>query len=207
MSRPGNGLGEPDWSRLFHAYGVAVDVPAHLEALAGDDERARVKAVDHLWAAVIHQGTPWSATPPAALVVAGLLSDPRTARRRVASAPLRAVLLDFLGEVGEAAQPEVPQAEIRAAADPRGREAEIAATLETLLSEDPEDSEESEDVWDEEAIEVIMAQVVLDLRAAVPYLTEVVAACLADEEPAVRDAASKALAVLRRVPTDGSSGT
>ncbi|MER7208161.1 hypothetical protein ABT340_13925 [Streptosporangium sp. NPDC000239] len=207
MSRPGNGLGEPDWSRLFHAYGVAVDVPAHLDALAGDDERARVKAVDHLWAAVIHQGTPWSATPPAALVVAGLLSDPRTARRRVASAPLRAVLLDFLGEVGEAAQPEVPQEEIRAAADPRGREAEIAATLETLLSEDSEDSEESEDVWDEEAIEVIMAQVVLDLRAAVPYLTEAVAACLAEEEPAVRDAASKALAVLRRVPTDGSSDT
>ncbi|MFI7533724.1 hypothetical protein [Streptosporangium sp. NPDC049376] len=207
MSRPGNGLGEPDWSRLFHAYGVAVDVPAHLDALVGDDERARVKAVDHLWAAVIHQGTPWSATPPAALVVAGLLSDPRTARHRVASAPLRAVLLDFLGEVGEAAQPEVPQEEIRAAADPRGREAEIAATLETLLSEDPEDSEESEDVWDEEAIEVIMAQAVLDLRAAVPYLTEAVTACLADEESAVRDAASKALAVLRRVPADGSSGT
>ncbi|MFF4413721.1 hypothetical protein ACFYY8_14405 [Streptosporangium sp. NPDC001559] len=203
MSRPGNGLGEPDWSRLFHAYGVAADVPAHLEALAGDDERARIKAVDHLWAAVIHQGTPWSATPPAALVVAGLLSDPRTARRRVAAVPLRAVLLDFLGEVGEAAQPEVPQEEIRAAADPRGREAEIAATLETLLSED---AEESEDVWDEEAIEVIMAQVVLDLRAAVPYLAEAVTACLADEEPEVRDAASKALAVLKRVPTGGSSG-
>ncbi|MEV4094485.1 hypothetical protein [Streptosporangium saharense] len=191
----------PDWSRLFHAYGVASDVPGHLEALVGDDDRAREEAVDHLWAAVIHQGTPWSATPPAALVVAGLLADPRTARHTVSSRPLRAVLLDFLGEVAEATQPEVPEEEFRAAADPRGREAEIAGTLETLLSDDSdEDSEdESEEVWDDEAIEVIMAQVVLDLRATVPRLTEAVAPCLDDEDPRVRDSAEAVLEILRGV--------
>ncbi|MER7132810.1 hypothetical protein [Streptosporangium saharense] len=191
----------PDWSRLFHAYGVASDVPGHLEALVGDDDRAREEAVDHLWAAVIHQGTPWSATPPAALVVAGLLSDPRTARHTVSSRPLRAVLLDFRGEVAEATQPEVPEEEFRAAADPRGREEEIAATLETLLGDDSDEGSEddAEDVWDDEAIEVIMAQVVLDLRATVPWLTEAVAPCLDDEDPRVRDSAEAVLEILRSV--------
>ncbi|MFF4988057.1 hypothetical protein ACFY19_12760 [Streptosporangium saharense] len=191
-------MSAPDWSRLFHAYGAASDVPAHLEALVGDDDRAREEAVDHLWAAVIHQGTPWSATPPTALVVAGLLSDPRTARHTVSSRPLRAVLLDFLGEVAEATQPEVPEEEFRAAADPRGREAEIAGTLETLLSDDSD--EDSEEIWDDEAIEVIMAQVVLDLRATVPRLTEAVAPCLDDEDPRVRDSAEAVLEILRSVP-------
>lgn len=200
-------MSAPDWSRLFHAYGVASDVPGHLEALVGDDDRAREEAVDHLWSAVIHQGTPWSATPPAALVVAGLLSDPRTARHTVSSRPLRAVLLDFLGEVAEATQPEAPEEEFRAAADPRGREAEIAATLETLLRDDSEDFDDSdedseddfEEVWDDEAIEVIMAQVVLDLRATVPRLIEAVAPCLDDEDPKVRDSAEAVLEILRSV--------
>ncbi|MEO3858064.1 hypothetical protein [Acrocarpospora sp. B8E8] len=59
---------------------MASDTPAHLRALTGDDEEAREEALDHLWGAVIYQGTPWSVTPPAALVVAGLLDDPGTAK-------------------------------------------------------------------------------------------------------------------------------
>jgi hypothetical protein len=33
-------------------------------------------ALDHLWSTIIHQGTPWTATAPAALVVADFLDDP-----------------------------------------------------------------------------------------------------------------------------------
>lgn len=53
-----------------------------------------------LWSAIIHQGTPWTATGPAALVVAGLLSDERIDRGE----PIRANLLSFLVEVAKAPQ-------------------------------------------------------------------------------------------------------
>jgi hypothetical protein len=54
----------------------ATDTPAYLRALVSGDTTAQQAALDHLWAAVIHQGTPWTVTPMAALVVAGLLADP-----------------------------------------------------------------------------------------------------------------------------------
>jgi hypothetical protein len=54
--------------------------------------------MSHLWGAIIHQGTPWTATEPAALVVAGLLSDDRIDRGE----SIRASLLSFLVSVAEA---------------------------------------------------------------------------------------------------------
>jgi hypothetical protein len=51
-----------DWSRLLHAYGFATDTPAHLRALLTDDPEARRQALNHLWGAIIHQGTAWTAT-------------------------------------------------------------------------------------------------------------------------------------------------
>jgi hypothetical protein len=62
------------------------------------DEVLRTKAMQHLWSAIIHQGTPWSATGPVALVVAGLLSDERIDRGE----SLRASLLSFLASVADA---------------------------------------------------------------------------------------------------------
>src|SRR5438067_1508734 len=91
-------LENTDWSRLHHAYGRATDTPDHLRALLQEDPEAREKAMSHLWSAVIHQGTPWTATEPAALVVAGLLSDERLDRGE----PIRANLLSFLVSVAEA---------------------------------------------------------------------------------------------------------
>ncbi|WFR71038.1 hypothetical protein P9209_16840 [Prescottella defluvii] len=44
-----------DWERLFHAYGVATDTPAHVEALMGGDEMAFSTAMEHLHSAVLHQ--------------------------------------------------------------------------------------------------------------------------------------------------------
>ena len=66
-----------DWPRLFHAYGWATDTPAHLRALLSDNPAAHKAALDHLNSAVIHQGTAWTCTAPAALIVANLLSNPR----------------------------------------------------------------------------------------------------------------------------------
>ncbi|GHH71877.1 hypothetical protein GCM10017673_26070 [Streptosporangium violaceochromogenes] len=194
-------VAEVDWSRLFHAYGPASDTPGHLRALVGDDAAARARAVDHLFGAVIHQGTIWTVTPPAALVVAGLLADPRTAglgaapaeRGAFEAAPLRAVLLGFLCEVTEASAPQVPEGELRAAAFPWGREAEIAATLEAILAEDG-------DAWDDELADALVARAVLDLRAAVPALVGAVTACLDDDSARVRSAAAGTLAALATVP-------
>src|SRR6266511_1842818 len=90
-----------DWSRLSHAYGAATDTPAHLRALVSGGTVTQQAALDHLGAAVIHQGTPWTVTPVAALVVAGLLPDPALSRPVADSIsaatgwpplPLRAVL-------------------------------------------------------------------------------------------------------------------
>lgn len=94
-------LESTDWSSLYHAYGRASDTPAHLRALIGDNEAARKKALSHLSSAVMHQGTPWTVTGPAALVVAGLLSDQRIQRDE----SLRVQLLSFLVSVALAAGP------------------------------------------------------------------------------------------------------
>jgi hypothetical protein len=91
-------LEQTDWTRLHHAYGRATDTPGHLRALLEEDPAARKQAVQHLWSAIIHQGTPWTATGPTALVVAGLLLDGRIDR---GPEPIRASLLAFLVAVAE----------------------------------------------------------------------------------------------------------
>ncbi|MBM0276984.1 hypothetical protein [Micromonospora tarensis] len=65
--------------------------------MAAPDAAARAGALEHLWSAILHQETPWTATPPAALEVAALLVDPR-----VTDPSLRAELLTFLAAVAEA---------------------------------------------------------------------------------------------------------
>ncbi|GIH91875.1 hypothetical protein ACFFMN_34290 [Planobispora siamensis] len=222
-------VADVDWSRLFHAYGMASDTPGHLRALVGDDEDARRAAVLHLGGAVIHQGTPWTVTPPAALVVAGLLADPRTARPvadpfsgrdsggESAVKPLRVILLGFLREVAEAARPGVPEDELRAAAYPAGREPDIPALARRMFAvdgwgdedadaededeedADEEDADEDEEEWDEEVADAAVARATLDLRAMLPGLAAPVAACLGDDDPRVRDGAAEALAAIEAV--------
>jgi hypothetical protein len=91
-------LENTDWSKFHHAYGRATDTPDHLHALLHGDENACKSALEHLWSAIIHQGTPWTATAPVALVVAGIVFDERI--DRVES--LRASLISFLVSVAEA---------------------------------------------------------------------------------------------------------
>jgi hypothetical protein len=62
----------------------------------------RAKRPYCIWSAIIHQGTPWTATGPAALVVAGMMADDRIDR---GIEPIRADLLSFLVGVAEASAP------------------------------------------------------------------------------------------------------
>ncbi|CAM3056427.1 HEAT repeat-containing protein [Prescottella defluvii] len=59
-----------DWNRLFHAFDVAADTQAHLGALVDPDAAAFSTAMDHLYDAVLHQGTIYPATVPAVAAVA-----------------------------------------------------------------------------------------------------------------------------------------
>lgn len=116
---------------MLHAYGPATDTPGHLAALTEGDDDARRAAVRHLNSAIIHQGTPWLATPPVVVHVAGLLADERVPEW------LRAELVEFLAEVvAEACHPgHRAEFEVMALPD-RDVEAEVA----TLLAEDREDA-------------------------------------------------------------------
>jgi hypothetical protein len=117
------------WDDLEHAYGRASDAPARLLALVGDDPRARADAVGYLDAAMLHQGSVYSATGPFVRIVAGLLGDPRTAVPvadvlpwDTAPRPLRAALLNYLVLFVEACRLEVPDEELIRDAYPAGRD-------------------------------------------------------------------------------------
>ncbi|WP_439380949.1 hypothetical protein [Amycolatopsis lexingtonensis] len=89
---------EIDWGSLTHAYGPATDTPGHLAALTSADVDAQNAALDHLDAAVLHQGFPESATAPATRVVARLLAEGRVSPR------VRVALVEFIGWVAEATE-------------------------------------------------------------------------------------------------------
>lgn len=97
-----------DWAGLHHAYGDAADAPGELLALLSEDPASCGAALAFLDAAVLHQGTLYPATAPAARFVAGILSDQRTLVLCESdlpwddrNQPLRAALLEWLGSVFE----------------------------------------------------------------------------------------------------------
>lgn len=198
---------KPQWSHLYHAYGVATDTPRHLAALAAGDRRARAAALDHLFGAVIHQGTPWSATAPVALAVAELLAGTRldrAARHRRAGSegggageearPTRAALLDFLALVGEAADYDVPEDDLVAAAYPAQRSADVDRAVDAILAG-------SDEPWgDETVVTALDARAVLDCRRIAPDLFGPVYAQLDHPDPRVRMSAGNALHALLRHP-------
>jgi hypothetical protein len=196
--------GDVDWSRLSHAYGAATDTPAHLRALVSGDTVAQQAALDHLWAAVIHQGTPWTVTPTAALVVAGLLPDPALSQPVADSIsaatgwpplPLRAALLHFLAEVAEAMRPDLAEDELAATACPPGRMAPSQAALDRLYA-----GTQATEQQINELLEALQNRVVLDLRATAPALLRAVTSCLPDGAPQVRVGAAHAASLLTALP-------
>ncbi len=192
---------KPQWSDLYHAYGVATDTPRYLAALMADDRGVRAAALDHLFGAVIHQGTPWSATAPVALEVVRLLDDPNldraTRHRRGAdpdARPTRAALLDFLGLVGEAADYDVPELDLLAAAYPPDRSDDVDRAVEAIVAG-------SDEPWgDETVVSALDARAVLECRRIVPDLFGPVLAHLDHGDPRVRMSAANALRPLLRHP-------
>src|SRR5262245_17928238 len=57
-----SGIDDIDWSGLQHAYGAATTTPSYIRALLSTEVAAREAGIDHLWSAVTHQGTVYSAT-------------------------------------------------------------------------------------------------------------------------------------------------
>jgi hypothetical protein len=99
-------LHDTPWPRLEHALGRAGDTPAALGDLLAADPAVVTESLSHLEQTVHHQNSIYSATAPSALFVAAILSDPRVEapgvyRRGDPRRPLRAALLDWLGEMAD----------------------------------------------------------------------------------------------------------
>lgn len=176
-------LEKTDWSRLYHAYGRATDTPDHLLALLTEEPELRQEALSHLWAAIMHQGTPWTATGPVALVIAGLLYDDRIDR---GGESIRAGLFAFLVSVAEAAAYSGESLE----------ELERIASsydLDTLI-----DAGNDEALYEEQAGEAFYARSILGCIKVAPVLMRVMLEGLADADPRVRAHAAMGAAVLAK---------
>ncbi|GAA3453356.1 hypothetical protein [Dactylosporangium matsuzakiense] len=161
-----------DFGMLLHAYGRATDTPGHLAALTGGDAEAKRAAQQHLWGAIIHQGTPWLATPPAALAVAALVGDPRLAGP--SDAPLRANLLDFLGAVAAAGR--------STDRDIEDLTPEQEAELRRAIEEDDDEAVYA----DEDLGNAVYGRAVAGCREIIPVIAAAARAALADDDAAVR---------------------
>lgn len=173
-----------DWQRLHHAYGRAIDTPGHLEALLGEDAAARRAAVQHLGSAIMHQGTPWTATGPAVEILARWWPDGRLDREPA----VRVGILVFLTEVTGVCEQETRSAE----------ELERLATsvdLAPLI-----DAEDEESLYDgSEASEAFFAGALLGCVRAMPVMLEVMVAGLSHGDPAVRAWAAVGSATLAKL--------
>ncbi|MFE0627884.1 HEAT repeat domain-containing protein [Streptomyces sp. NPDC058864] len=174
-----------DWAALSHAYGPADGTPDDLLGLLHDDPEVQAESLGRLEMSVLHQGSLYSATPPAALFIAGILDDPRTLAVHEAFfpwddrvRPLRAALLEWLGELADSAAYEGDQDDD---------------------DDDDDEGDESEDgVGDDEWAEEIAA--IEACRAVRPQLFDAVAPWLDDADPTVREAALGAVTHLLRAP-------
>lgn len=153
------------WDHLFHAYGLATDTPAQLAALTA--EAGAADPLGHLHGAVLHQGTIYSATAPAARVVAGLLSS-------IDDAEVRANLLGWLADVADSLEWFEAEEEI-----PQHTGAEWAEFHRQL-------NEDDDSVWASPLAGVAMMQAAAELRAMAPEVLAAVLACQDDQRPVVQ---------------------
>ncbi|MEW1632088.1 hypothetical protein AB0387_32675 [Streptomyces sp. NPDC089173] len=104
-------LRETDWTSHRHAYGSGEDIPASLCSLVSEDADARAEALAALDMGVLHQGSLYTVTAPAALFVAAILDHPMGLAEHEGHVPwddrpprsVRAALLSWLGQVAESA--------------------------------------------------------------------------------------------------------
>lgn len=185
-----------DWSRTFHAYGLGTDTPGHLTGLLSEDADERASALGHLYSALLHQGTVYPATVPAARFVAALLKHPATDLHTVGplsgaspppARPMRVWLLSFLADAADAtafAIADRTDAELGTQADPSGREREIEEVL-ARIARDTEHDDDLE-VWEEPVLGLLHRSALLGLRRAAPELLLLVEPLLTHRDRQVR---------------------
>ncbi|MGI5191657.1 hypothetical protein ACQEVI_26185 [Promicromonospora sp. CA-289599] len=185
-----------DWSRLFHAYGVASDTAQHLQGLLSDDDAAFGEGLDHLHGAVLHQGTVYPATAPSLRVVAGMLHDRgrhQVLRRHDEHGRSRlASLLEWVDAVGDSASWH-EDTRARDAAEPTHED--IDAFYRAMAADD-------ETVWESDLNHYLWARSIAELPAACGEALTPVSTFLADEDEAVRLAALDAYVRLAAVQPD-----
>lgn len=159
-----------DWSSLSHAYGTATDTPAHLEALVGGSASALSAAQEHMWSAILHQGTVWPATGPAV----GWLAE-RLLEDAFADDERTGWVLRFAAEAAR---------ETREATE---GEPDWTGPTVSLMAED--------DDWEDEAkVAAYMWDGILRMRAVAGSVREAASRFVVAPSPEVRAAAVDALA-------------
>lgn len=164
-----------DWTRLFHAYAAAADTPGHLHGLLSGDEAVQSGALEHLYAAVLHQGTIYPATAPAVRVVAGVLGADQL-RAATESEPLLVHVLRWLAHAFESARDVEPRRRSPATAQ------EADAFWRRLYADDP-------DAWRPEVSGPLAADGEQALLDAAVEVAVAVLSFVQDEDARVRQAA------------------
>jgi hypothetical protein len=88
---PLSGLDDVSWASLHGTYRAAEDLPMWIEALSSPDGEVRHRALDEVWAAVIHQGTRWQVSAYVVPFLVQLVDDPTTPDRGTLTSLLRHV--------------------------------------------------------------------------------------------------------------------
>lgn len=181
------GIDHIDWSRLFHAYGRATDVPDQLRALRSDDAEARGRAHYQLRGNVYHQGTRWQGSYAVVPFLVALADDPST--------PARELVIDLirLVAVGDRNDRDLPFDPDAAFASTEAVTAERAYEFAEALCGGERNSE---DIWEEFPDVINIADVVWsrDAYRAVQAEANRFGTWATSADPAVAEAASKLLA-------------
>jgi hypothetical protein len=183
-------LAATDWRALRHAYGWADDTPLHLQALLGTDEASIKAAFFHLSGAVMHQGTPWTATGPTALTLAGFIlnGDIAPDSRHVTD------ILAHLVEVAEAARDaDAFSDQLPTMAD---FDLEPFNTRSDPAETDKADVEADDGIYENEAaLNAMYAVALLGVLAAAPVVFAAFIACVDSEIPATRARAAQGISI------------
>lgn len=193
---PRERIADFDGSRLLHAYGLATDADALTGLFDGDERRSR--AVDYLYSAILHQGTPWTATAPIVDLLLDCLPLAGTGAARVD-------ICDFVTDVASVpiADPgstlDTARAETDEALAALGPEAAAgwAAALETVaVAADGDEAEAaSSAIWeDEDVVEYMWLTVRRSIAEGRGRWARVLLASTSDDDPEVALAAARAVA-------------
>jgi hypothetical protein len=175
-----------DWATLAHAYGPAQDTPAHLAGLLGPDPQTTRAGIDHLWSAVLHQGTVYPATAPAVVRVAGMLG--------AVAGPVRADLLLFLAGAGRSLAENATEEELLSFSCPPGQEDRLAWVTEGHYEELDYEGD------DGYLFSVMMAGAMLSGRSRAPVVLAALQPWLGDTDPEIAQAALEAHSLWAALP-------